>query len=166
MCDFNHGTCNEEKARFPFYPTRLLELSDVRNTMEFVRLIESGQETMTGAYTTLSHRWGAADFIQLKRKNFDAFCDAIAIKDLPKTFQDAIDVSRKLGINYLWIDSLCIMQDKGDLNDWFREAGLMHKVYSHSYCNLSATGGVDSSDGLYQPRYAHDNSDTNINLYV
>jgi hypothetical protein len=166
MCDFNHGTCNVEKAQVPFYPTRLLELSGVRNTTEFVRLVETAQETMNGVYTTLSHRWGAADFLQLKRKNLGAFCDAIAIKDLPRTFQDAIDVSRKLGINYLWIDSLCIMQDKDDLNDWFREAGLMHKVYSHSYCNLSATGAVDSSHGLYQPRYAHDNHDTKVNLYV
>jgi hypothetical protein len=161
-----HSKCNDEKAQPPYYPTRLLALNVVSNTTDYVRLIESEQETMTGAYTTLSHQWGEANFLQLKRKNFDAFLDAIAIKDLPKTFQDAIDVSRKLGINYLWIDSLCIMQDKDDLSDWFREAELMHRVYSHSYCNLSATDGVNSLDGLYRPQYAHLSRETKVNLYV
>jgi hypothetical protein len=166
MCETEHSKCNEEQAQPPFYPTRLLELNGVSSTADYVRLIVSEHETMTGAYTTLSHQWGKANFLQLKRDNINHFLDAIAIKDLPKTFQDAINVSRKLGIHYLWIDSLCIMQDKDDLSDWFHEAELMHKVYSHSYCNLSATDGVNSSDGLYHSRYAHNIRETKVNLYV
>jgi hypothetical protein len=67
---------------------------------------------------------------------------------MPKTFQEAILVSRELRIRYLWIDSLCIMQDRDDLSDWAREASLMYKVYSNSYCNISAPDSSDGTHGL------------------
>ncbi|KAF3805625.1 hypothetical protein GCG54_00005664, partial [Colletotrichum gloeosporioides] len=65
---------------------------------------------------------------------------------------EAVEVTRRLGIRYLWIDSLCILQDRDDLSDWLVEAGLMHKVYSYSYCNISASGARDSSKGLFFQR--------------
>jgi hypothetical protein len=76
---------------------------------------------------------------------------AILVTDMPKTFQEAVQVSRRLGVRYLWIDSLCIIQDKGDL-DWYREASLMNKVYLHSYCNISATDAEDNTKGLFLSR--------------
>lgn len=55
-------------------------------------------------------------------------------------------------IRYIWIDSLCIMQEKDDITDWLYEAALMHKVYSNSFCNVSATGAANSSKGLFYTR--------------
>ncbi|KAF9765901.1 hypothetical protein IL306_001747 [Fusarium sp. DS 682] len=72
------------------------------------------------------------------------------VPGLPKTFQDAISATRKLGYRYLWIDSLCILQD--DQQDWAREAALMHKVYTNAECNLAAEASQDSSGGLFFKR--------------
>ncbi|KAJ9131821.1 Heterokaryon incompatibility protein [Pleurostoma richardsiae] len=80
------------------------------------------------------------------------FRHRIALTDLPATFRDAVGITRRLGVRYLWIDSLCILQDKDDLSDWLVEASLMNKVYSHSYCNISASAALDSSKGLYSTR--------------
>jgi hypothetical protein len=58
-----------------------------------------------------------------------------------------MQVVRRLGVRYLWIDSLCIIQDD---EDWAREASYMYDVYSNSYLTISATSANDSSYGLFQ----------------
>jgi hypothetical protein len=85
---------------------------------------------------------------------------------LPKTFQEAVAVTRTLGIHYLWIDSLCIMQDKDDLSDWYKEATMMDKVYMHSICNISATDAQDSSRGLFRDRKPHHLKEARATLCV
>jgi hypothetical protein len=101
---------------------------------------------------TLSHRWGSADFLKLTRATMHKFCDNILLKDMPKTFRDATIVTRALGIRYLWVDSLCIIQDKDDLSDWSYEAERMQKVYSFSHCNIFSSVSEDSSRGLFRSR--------------
>jgi len=76
-------------------------------------------------------------------------CPVFQSSELPETFRDAVQVTRELGIRYLWIDSLCIIQDKHDCRDWYHEANLMDKVYLHSYCNISAADANDSTGGLF-----------------
>jgi hypothetical protein len=105
---------------------------------------------------TLSHRWGTALFTKLLKSNLDSFCDNISVANLPKIFQEAIFASRKLGVQYLWIDSLCIIQDKDDLTDWTHEASLMSKVYSNSRCNLSASDTDKDADTLFKHRDVQD----------
>ena len=68
--------------------------------------------------------------------NIDSRKESIDCGKLPKTFQDAVAVTRQLGIQYLWIDSLCIIQD--DPEDWERESMLMEDVFSSAYCTISA----------------------------
>lgn len=80
--------------------------------------------------------------------------DSIAIQDLPRTFQDAIEVARNLEIHYIWIDCLCIMQDSR--TKWANEAGLMSKVYQEAYFNIAATFAMDSSEGLFAYRKLYD----------
>src|SRR5262249_4344967 len=103
-------------------------------------------------YATLSHCWGSAQFLQLTRSNLQSFQKGIKLEDLSKIFQDAVAATRMLGVRYLWIDSLCICQDQGDRSDWLTEAGLMAKVYSHSLCNLMATGTPADAGGLFSYR--------------
>jgi hypothetical protein len=69
---------------------------------------------------------------------------------LPKTFADAFKVVRSLGIRYIWIDSLCIIQHNEE--DWSREAGTMLQVYRNAYCNIAATHSVNSFGGLFSQR--------------
>ena len=99
---------------------------------------------------TLSHRWGAASFLQLTSSNLPDLVKGFRIADLPQTFQDAIGVARRLGCRYLWIDSLCIVQDS--TKDWLHEAGLMGEVYANSHCNIAATWNSSSDDGLFTER--------------
>ncbi|KAE8448610.1 hypothetical protein EG329_009035 [Mollisiaceae sp. DMI_Dod_QoI] len=70
-------------------------------------------------YLTLSHCWGNAKVLQLTQDSLDDFLEDIPIANLPKTFLDAIFIVAKLGYEYIWIDSLCIMQDS--LEDWSQE---------------------------------------------
>jgi hypothetical protein len=66
---------------------------------------------------------------------------------LPKTFQDAINMAGFLEIEFLWIDSLCILQD--DVDDWAKESSLMTNVYDGSYVNIVAPGAIDGSVGCF-----------------
>ncbi|KAF4925691.1 hypothetical protein CGCVW01_v003441 [Colletotrichum viniferum] len=153
-CCSNHQACNVEAAAEAWYPTRLLDLSAPDLAFDTLRLIVTSDEALEckQRYTTLSHCWGSAQFVQLKKSTYGQFRKRIQLSDLPKTFREAVEVTRRLGIRYLWIDSLCILQDRDDLSDWLVEAALMHKVYSHSYCNISAAGSQDSSKGLFFKR--------------
>lgn len=83
---------------------------------EYVRLVSKDEgHSMQGLYVTLSHCWGGATFAKLTEDKIDEFKQGILIKDLPKTFEDAIRFARRLGnrpgqVRYIWIDSLCIIQ--------------------------------------------------------
>ncbi|KAH8749115.1 heterokaryon incompatibility protein-domain-containing protein [Diaporthe sp. PMI_573] len=72
------------------------------------------------------------------------------INILPATFRDAVTVTRKLGIRYLWIDSLCICQgdEQGDKDDWASEAEKMQDVFRGAYCTIAATSAQDSTKGF------------------
>ncbi|KAL8719116.1 MAG: hypothetical protein Q9225_003828 [Loekoesia sp. 1 TL-2023] len=70
----------------------------------------------------------------------------------------------RLSIRYLWIDTFCIFQDKDDMSDWAREAAQMNLVYENAYCNLSATGAVDSTDGFFFNRRHYPLQDMELDL--
>jgi len=65
---------------------------------------------------------------------------------LPKNFQDAIAVTRSIGVRYLWIDSLCIVQD--NRLDWEMESSKMASIYSNAYLVLAASQATESSEGF------------------
>jgi hypothetical protein len=74
----------------------------------------------------------------------------IAWSEVSKYFRDAIAITRKLGIRYLWIDSLCIIQD--DREDQELEAIKMGSVYGNAYLVLAATAAADGDVGCIFPR--------------
>jgi hypothetical protein len=69
---------------------------------------------------------------------------------LPRTFQDAVLVTRRLGVKYLWIDSLCIIQD--DVEDWQTESGKMADIYSDAYLVIGANRSADCNGGFLDPQ--------------
>ena len=69
---------------------------------------------------------------------------------LPKTFQDAIVMARRLGARYIWIDSLCIFQDSRD--DWLRESSAMCDIYTRSQLNIACTAAQNSDEGCFRDR--------------
>jgi Heterokaryon incompatibility protein (HET) len=145
-CKDSHECYKVQRAN-TFFPTRLVEL--VKGFDKF-RLCDSDQLPSETRYATLSHCWGNVPFCRLLQENISAFMDNIPFSILPQTFQDAVTVLEKLCIKYLWIDSLCIIQDS--TADWNAEAATMSKVYANSYLNLSATASRNSQEGLFRTR--------------
>jgi hypothetical protein len=93
---------------------------------------------------------GSLDDSYVRLQLSDRMMNAIAIADLPKTFQDAIAITRKLDIRYLWIDSLCIIQDS--IEDWAAESSGMGDVYKNTFCNIAATAAPDGRTGCFLKR--------------
>ncbi|KAL9004716.1 MAG: hypothetical protein Q9188_002468 [Gyalolechia gomerana] len=149
---------------FVFQPTT--DLGPPITSLNYPRLIITEDEKpLSSPYVTLSHRWGKSNRVYLTKSTFKALQEGIDIAQLPQTFQDAIMVTkRRLCIRYLWIDTFCIFQDKDDMSDWTREAALMNLVYENAYCNLSATGAVDSTDGLFFNRRRYLLQDLELDL--
>lgn len=118
-----------------------------------IRLIDVNQmclvkATMEAKFITLSHVWGAVPFLRLLRKNYLALHEIqeLLFKELPRTFQDVIQFVRQLGYHYIWIDSLCIIQD--DQNDWVYTSQLMDRIYGSSIMTICAASGSDPQAGL------------------
>lgn len=153
-CVQEHKGCNCRADRGSWNPTRLIDVGNAGDSL--VRLIPHMHSVETVRYLTLSHCWGQAQFIRLSAHSAQKLQAGIAISALPKTFRDAIEVTRFLTIRYLWIDSLCIFQDAADLSDWTKEASLMDKVYAHGTLNISATAASDSLQGLFFDRRSSD----------
>lgn len=114
------------------------------------RVVEQEDIPHDVKYMTLSHRWNENNLIRLTTVNYADFAHQIDKALLPKTFIEAMEVTRQLGMFYLWIDSLCIVQDSVD--DWQRESSLMSGVYTGSWCNIAATNAYGRDPGLYTDR--------------
>jgi hypothetical protein len=105
-----------------------------------------------GQYIALSHCWGAKEgIITATKATIKDRMEAILCSCVPKTFRDAVSITRTLKIEYLWIDSLCIIQD--DKSDWKSESAKMADVYSRSYLTIAATGSATSLGGCLFPRW-------------
>ena len=130
-------------------PTRVIDVGDYTNPR--LRLLDG--DDRTGRYIALSHCWGKFDEshkVCTYRHNIQELRQHIDYDSLPKTFQDAVRVTWALNIRYLWIDSICIIQDDGE--DWEAESGRMEDVFSLAYCILAASSAKSSTDGFLRNR--------------
>lgn len=105
---------------------------------------------MNARYVTLSHCWGSLDIFRLLSTNLEALRQELPLDKLTQVFRDAIDLARRVGVSFIWIDSLCIIQDSPE--DWEQESAVMGQVYLNSWCNIAATGFKDGRAGMYVER--------------
>ena len=112
-CIQNHAACSENISQTTFCPTRLLDLSLREDNVLLVEFINSAAQV---PYMTLSHCWGKVPLLQHTASTVSLLRSGFPTQNLPPTFRDAVKVARSLKCRYLWIDSLCIVQD--DPNDW------------------------------------------------
>ena len=145
-CLRNHAKCSERFADSDQLPTRLIDVGPLDGTQE-PRLVLSSelQGCLDLRYITLSHRWASSTVLKLESTNIESLRRCIPLESLPQTFVDAIEVTRALSARYLWIDSLCILQDS--LDDWQAEAAEMGRVYQNCFGNLAATGAAATTVG-------------------
>lgn len=154
-CNETHESCHEgsradgESSRR--VPARLLSVGGPDDIRE-PRLLET--HGSCSPYIALSHSWGLARHIITTAENLERHMVKIPHESLPKTFQDAVVLTRNLGLRYIWIDSLCIIQD--DIQDWKNEAAKMADVYRNAYCTVAATGSHGDQEGMFVERGAQD----------
>ncbi|KAE9363177.1 HET-domain-containing protein [Stipitochalara longipes BDJ] len=139
LCDEGH-VCYQAAHNFP---TRVIDVSGSNP-----RLLRG--DGIDEPYVTLSHCWGKAQPMVTLTANFDERLRNIPFQSLPELFQDAIYIARQLGIKYIWIDSLCIIQDSEE--DWAREASKMGNVYQHAYFTIFALDAVDCHHRMLSKR--------------
>ncbi|KAK4171920.1 heterokaryon incompatibility protein-domain-containing protein [Triangularia setosa] len=151
QCSTSHKQCQAlQLLSSSWLPTRLIDVSDLSR----IHIITT-HPSMKERYTTLSHCWGKIKIIRLIQSNYSELTDpSVGVRwdQLTKTFQDAITVTRALGIKYIWIDSLCIVQWSGEKaqGDFKTEGQLMHLVYRNSFLNIAAAHAEDGTQGLFK----------------
>ncbi|EWZ86176.1 serine/threonine protein kinase [Fusarium oxysporum f. sp. lycopersici MN25] len=146
VCDNEHGHARDACSGgcAVQMPTRLIYVGESSEHLEDIK--DSGFLR----YLALSHCWGGSTSLSTLTSNIDKFRSEIPHEQLPINFQEAIKVTRALKIPYLWIDSLCIIQD--DPEDWRREAARMGQVFSNAYCTIAATSAAASNEGFLTPK--------------
>lgn len=92
---------------------------------------------------------GAENRFCTNSQNLHHRLKSFSIKELSETLQDAVRVTENLGVQFLWIDSLCILQDK-DKKDWELEAPRMEDVFASACCTIAATSATNSSRGFLE----------------
>lgn len=149
-CKTEHAACSAAVNIIGLdWPARLLYVGLGKGD-EDLRIDPNTDPHWRPEYVALSYCWGATKFQHLTRENISAYSSKIDYAELPKTLQDAIDVSRQLGISYLWVDALCIIQDSKE--DWATESVKMGQVYRQAVLTIAALGAPECSRGCFLPR--------------
>ncbi|KAK7917593.1 heterokaryon incompatibility protein-domain-containing protein [Apiospora marii] len=128
-------------------PTRVVDLGPPQST-ESPRLYTTAPGEKA-PYVALSHCWGGAIPSSTVLANLEARMNVLPVDELPRNFRDALTVTRALGIRYLWIDSLCIIQNSPA--DWLAEASKMAMVYAGAAVVVSAPEAPSSTAGFLHP---------------
>ncbi|OIW32526.1 HET-domain-containing protein [Coniochaeta ligniaria NRRL 30616] len=144
-CRTNHSACNSNEP--PELPTRVIDVGLAKDSTN-LRILSS--QGLRAEYLALSHCWGGRITPVLTTETLAVFKEALPYAELSPNFQDAITIARRLGFRYLWIDSLCIIQDSRA--DWEHESGRMAAVYGDATLTISAMASSASNVGILTPR--------------
>lgn len=151
-CQTRHAGCDNEfipESSKHYLPLRLLDVGDHENETISLKLSSQLEKGIPGDYIALSHCWGEAVNVTLTKSNVDKM-ESSQLKSLTKTFQHAVQITRALKVRYLWIDSLCIVQD--DDGEWESQSANMGLVYANAKCVISASASRDSNGGCFMPK--------------
>jgi hypothetical protein len=143
-----------------FLPTRLVNVGaqdgdDARLviTAELIKTQGSGGNHGI-KYATLSYCWGpeedAKQQVKTTKDNIFLHLKVMPLTEMSPVVKDAILVCRAVGIQYIWIDALCILQ--GDLKDWDNESEIMGKVYYCSHLTICPLSSASCQEGFLGSR--------------
>ncbi|EIW59715.1 HET-domain-containing protein [Trametes versicolor FP-101664 SS1] len=144
-CVHEHQCCKSAASSDPPLPTRVVDCANPARP----QLVSTAGRC--GEYLALSYVWGGDQVHKTTKKNISAYEQIIAPPDpLPATIRDAIRVTHMLGFRWLWIDSLCIIQDSDE--DKARELGRMHNIYRYAHLTIMAGSAAGVGEGFLQER--------------
>ncbi|KAJ3542890.1 hypothetical protein NM208_g3445 [Fusarium decemcellulare] len=151
-CEATHEHCGS--GRDVPLPKRCLDLEPGSIGVDpAIRLVETNGTT--GTYACLSHCWGKDPMpIKTTSKTIAEHLHSIPLAALPKTFCDTVVLTRKLGLRYIWIDTLCIIQDS--VLDWQIESSKMADIYRNSFVTIAAISSPDFRGGCFSPERLSD----------
>ena len=148
-CQTNHEKCRVMVSPDDYVPKRLLSV-DQPNVGKVRIVSEPWSKDASIRYATLSHCWGSSKPLKLTSGSLSLLEAGIEVQQLPQVFQDAVSTSRSLGIQFLWIDSLCILQDSK--RDWDEQAPQMSQIYRNGCLNIAMSAAANSSQTCFQSR--------------
>jgi hypothetical protein len=140
---------NQSQAQMP---TRLIHVGSAKEDLRLCQMPELGG---IAGYVALSHSWGIKESREKEvprttRSNLTERTENIKWDHLTQTFQDAVEITRRLGQQYLWVDSLCILQDDDD--DWALQASRVARIYQNAYVVIAATRSRTGDGGCFSTR--------------
>lgn len=159
ICEEKHHLCRPPTRTSMveaqgWLPSRLVQIDMTSSFPLYAQVIKTAEHPLTpdSRYTTLSYCWGPPpiNFKRLLQASIEDMNAGFDVTTLPKTFQEAIAATRMLGLNLIWIDALCIVQDSDE--DWRIESVKMSQIYSRAYINLAAVASIDVHGGLFRER--------------
>ncbi len=141
-CVQEHSKC--AKVDEVFAPPRLLRVACGHDEVHLVDM----DITKPVLYAVLSYCWGGDQVFKTVKSNVQTISKAM--KDLPQTIQDAVLVTRQLKLEYLWVDSMCIIQDS--VEDKSALISQMHKIYECAQVTIAASKSSKCTNGFLAPR--------------
>ncbi|ETS86078.1 hypothetical protein PFICI_04103 [Pestalotiopsis fici W106-1] len=142
-CEDEHSSCR--RAEHGMLPTRVI---DVGSNDTPPRIYVSNRERVP--YAVLSYCWGANQNILLLTTNVNAYTECIPVESLPRTIADAVIITRKMKLRYLWVDALCILQNSEE--DLAHELSYMGDIYANALFTIAAKDSNASTDGCFRER--------------
>ncbi|KAF7361575.1 HET-domain-containing protein [Mycena sanguinolenta] len=141
-CTTKHPDCPSYSLR-PL-PSRVVDVGD--STQPSRLLLTHG---VAAPYVALSYCWGSPQQYTTTCANIAAMTEAIDTSLTSTTIAHAITATRRLGLRYLWVDALCIIQD--DESDKRTEIACMRDIYKNAYCTIVVESAADSAEGFLLP---------------
>ncbi|KAF2730669.1 HET-domain-containing protein [Polyplosphaeria fusca] len=140
QCLNSHPNCPKPQQTLP---TRVIAVGDSNTEPKLYEPASDENE----AYVALSYCWGMTRTLLTTQSTLPHRKAGFALSDLPRTCREAVIFARQLDIKYLWIDSLCIIQDSP--SDWERESARMCSIYENASVTFAAVDSPDSDTGLF-----------------
>jgi len=144
-----------EEMAIPRLPLHVIDVGPQDGSQE-PYLRNTYESAESAYYITLSHCWGDTKPLTTTISTYWERCQCIPMAALPQTFRDAVVITRALGIRFLWIDSLCIVQDSEE--DWQIQSDRIGSIYALSFLTINAAASPDSNGGCFAKRSSSGNS--------
>ncbi len=142
-CISNHERC---KLSVGYLPKRLIFIGSLECPLP--KIVQTTHLSSSDTkYVALSHCWGPALPIRTLKSNEAMFSKGIPFALIPQTFRDTLRIAEALGIQYVWIDALCIVQD--DPLEWEVETTRMKDTYSGAILTIAASDASQSTEGCF-----------------
>ena len=151
-CHTSHSECFTNAVDDDFMPSIVIDVgsADTGNKKGNPPRLHIPQKGDRGRWSCLSYCWGGDQIVTTTKQMKLHFMDSIPWVLIPKTIQDAITVTRVLGIPYIWVDSFCVIQD--DPEEVTRQISLMPKIYQKAFVTIIASSAGTSTQGFLEKR--------------